>query len=196
MGERITTAGRALAAAALMLFTAGHSAAGAATFKGVSFPDAVPIGGRECRLNGVGVRTRLLVRVYLGALYLATPSGEAAAAIAADEPKRFVLHFLYTKVAPEKARAAFLEGLRDNAGDALPLLQGRVDRMLSWIDEEAHAGDEIVLTYVPGMGTEVVAMGRVRGVLEGADFMRALWSIWLGPHPADSGLKKRLLGAP
>jgi hypothetical protein len=46
------------------------------------------------------------------------------------------------------------------------------------------------------MGTEVVAMGRVRGVLEGADFMRALWSIWLGPHPADSGMKKRLLGAP
>lgn len=182
-------------AAAVILGASGPAAAGAATVKGVTFPDTVSIGGRACRLNGVGAWTKYFVNIYLGALYLASPSGEAAAAIAADEPKRFVMHFVYRKVEAGEARAAFLHGLRDNAGDALPLLQERIDRMLSWIDQDARAGDEIALTYVPGSGTEVVAMGRVRGVIEGADFMRALWSIWLGPRPAGSGLKKALLGA-
>jgi hypothetical protein len=34
----------------------------------------------------------------------------------------------------------------------------------------------------------------VRGVIEGADFMQALWAVWLGEKPADSGLKKGMLG--
>ena len=30
-----------------------------------------------------------------------------------------------------------------------------------------------MLTYLPGQGTEVAVQGKVRGVIEGADFMRA-----------------------
>ena len=62
---------------------------GAATVKGVAFPDSATIGGRECRLNGVGVRKKVVISVYLGALYLGTPTGDAAAAGAgavADAP--------------------------------------------------------------------------------------------------------------
>jgi hypothetical protein len=31
---------------------------------------------------------------------------------------------------------------------------------------------------------------------EGADFMRALWSVWLGPKPGDGALTKALPGLP
>lgn len=48
-----------------------------------------------------------------------------------------------------------------------------------------------MLTYVPVQGTEVVVKGAVRGVIEGADCMQALW---LGSKPVDAGLKKRMLG--
>jgi hypothetical protein len=196
MGAGMTRTGRAAAAAALMVLTAGASAAGAATFKGVSFPDAVSIAGRECRLNGVGVRTKFFVKVYLGALYLAVPSHDPAAAIAADEPKRIVMHFVHSKVEAEKIRGTLLEGLRENAGAALPQLQERVDRLLGWIADDALAGDEVVFTYLPGQGTELSVKGQVRGVVPGADVMRALWSVWLGAKPADAGLKQGLLGAP
>jgi hypothetical protein len=180
MRERTTRQGwfAAAALAALAALVAGADAAGAATYRGVAFPDEVTIGGRECRFNGAGVRTKFLMKIYLGALYLATPTRDAAAAIATDEPKRMVMHFVYSRVEPAKVREALLDGLRNNAGALLPQVRERVDRVLSWVDEDAREGDEVVFTYVPGEGTELTVKGRVRGVVAGADFMQALWSVW------------------
>jgi hypothetical protein len=180
------------AAAALLLATAGG--ARAAVVKGVTFPDAVEVGGRECRLNGVGVRTKFIVSVYLGALYLATPTADAAAAVAADEPKRTVLHFVHSQVEAGKIRDAWREGFAANAGPALPQLKERLERFAGWFDEDLLKDERIELSYVPGRGTEVAVKGKVRGVIEGADFMQALWSVWLGAKPVDSGLKKGMLG--
>jgi hypothetical protein len=167
---------------------------GATTVKGVSFPDAATIGGRECRLNGVGVRTKVIISVYLGALYLGTPTGDAAAAIAADEPKRIVMHFVYSKVGVEDMRKAWREGFGANSAATLPQLSERLERFSGWFDTDLLKGEQVVLTYLPGQGTEVSVQGKVRGVIEGADFMRALWSVWLGEKPADGGLKKGMLG--
>lgn len=169
--------------------------AGAAEGQGAPFPEVVSFGGKECRLNGVGVRSKLFFEVYLGALYLATPTKEAAAAIAADEPKRVVMHFVYAKVGAEKIREVWGEGFRNNSAAALPQLQERLARFSSWFDEDLVKGDRIELTYLPGQGTEVVVKGKTRGTIEGADFMRALWAVWLGGKPADAGLKKGMLGA-
>ena len=171
------------------------SLVGAATMKGVSLPDSATIGGRECRLNGVGVRTKVVISVYLGALYLETPTGDAAAAIAADEPKRVVMHFVFSKVGVEDMRKALREGFSANSAAALPQLNERLERFSGWFDADLLKGEQVVLTYLPGQGTEVTVQGKVRGVIEGADFMRALWSVWLGEKPADGGLKKGMLGA-
>lgn len=168
--------------------------AGAVTLKGVTFPDTASIGGRECRLNGVGVRTKIVISVYLGALYLGTPTGDAATAIAADEPKRVVMHFVHSKVGAEAIREAWRDGFSANSAAALPQLKERLERFSAWFDADQVKGDQIVLTYLPGQGTEVTVKGAVRGMIEGADFMRALWSVWLGEKPADGGLKKGMLG--
>ena len=182
---------------ALLLTAAAAGSAGgasAATVKGVSFADTVDLGGRACRLNGVGVRTKFFVSVYLGALYLATPTGDAAAAVAADEPKRTLLHFVHSKVEAEKIREAWREGFAANAGADQPQLAERLGRFEAWFDQDLLEGEQIVLTYLPGKGTEVSIKGAVRGVIEGADFMKALWSVWLGEKPVDAGLKKGMLG--
>lgn len=117
-----------LATALVAALACSSVAAVATTVKGVSFPDAVAIGGKECRLNGVGVRTKFLVSVYLGSLYLATPSGDAAAIVAADEPKRTVMHFLHSKVGSGKIREAWQEGFENNAGEAFSRLGERLER--------------------------------------------------------------------
>lgn len=48
--------------------------------------------------------------------------------------------------------------------------------------------------YVPGTGTTVTIGGQAKGTIPGADFMRALWGIWLGDQPADAKLKAGMLG--
>jgi hypothetical protein len=51
-----------------------------------------------------------------------------------------------------------------------------------------------VLDYVPGTGTTVTVKGAKKGTIAGADFMKALWSVYLGANPPTAKLKSGLLG--
>ncbi len=168
----------------------GVFAAGAADY---SFPATITVDGREIRLNGQGIRKKLIINVYGGALYTATPSNDPKALVAADEPKRIVMHFLY-KVGAESINEAWRDGFANNSGPALPALKDRLDRLCGFFTEEMKKGETIVLTYMPGKGTAVEVKGVAKGSIEGADFIKALLAVWLGDSPADAGLKKGLLG--
>ena len=61
--------------------------------------------------------------------------------------------------------------------------------------EDVKPGDRYALTYLPGLGTELALNGKRLGVIEGADFGAALFSIWFGDQPFDAALKGQLLGA-
>jgi hypothetical protein len=54
---------------------------------------------------------------------------------------------------------------------------------------------QVQIDYVPGQGTSVSIGGTAKGTIAGADFMRALWGIWLGDKPVDGSLKDGLLGS-
>jgi hypothetical protein len=54
-------------------------------------------------------------------------------------------------------------------------------------------GNRYSLTYIPGKGTELALNGVPQGVIEGADFAAAVFSMWLGPKPISESLKKDLL---
>ena len=59
----------------------------------------------------------------------------------------------------------------------------------------ARAGfDEIMFDYVPGVGTSMVVKGKTMGTLAGTDFMKMLFSVYLGPKPPTADLKKGMLG--
>ena len=55
-------------------------------------------------------------------------------------------------------------------------------------------GDKFILVYVPEKGVVFYKNGEKKGVIEGYDFKKALFGIWLGDNPVDEGLKKGLLG--
>ena len=106
------------------------------------------------------MRTKIVISVYLGALYLATPTGDAAAAIAADEPKRIVMHFVHSKVGAEAIREAWRDGFSANSAATLPQLKERLERFSGWFDADLLKGEQVVLTYLPGQGTEVTVQGQ------------------------------------
>jgi hypothetical protein len=59
---------------------------------------------------------------------------------------------------------------------------------------DVKAGDRYALTYHPATGTELALNGKPLVAIQGADFAEAYFSIWLGKHPIDKDLKKRLFG--
>ncbi|RMG90456.1 MAG: hypothetical protein D6708_08385 [Candidatus Dadabacteria bacterium] len=168
-------------------------AAFAAELAGVSLPDTVTVEGQTLKLQGLGLRKKFFFKVYVGALYLATPTSDGNQAARADEPKRITMHFL-RDVGADKLKEAFEDGFFKAAQERLDALRPRIDRFLSLFPEEVEEGQAVSLTYLPGKGTQVEIGGEIKGTIEGRDFMEALWLIWLGDAPADADLKKGMLG--
>ncbi len=182
-----------IAAALAALALAAPAPAPAREVAGVEFPDAISVGGRELRLNGAGVRTKFFVKVYAGGLYLAEPSQDAGAIVAADAPKRVRMVFL-REVDRKKIMDTYREGFRNNSGGpALEALLAKLDRIAPAL-VDMKKGAEMFVTYVPGEGTTVAAAGGTPVTVEGKDFADAMFRNWLGSHPADADLKKKLLG--
>ena len=163
----------------------------AKTVQGVTFPDTSSVGGKPVTLNGMGVRVAyIFVKVYVGGLYLTTPTHDGTAATQADEPKRVLLQFL-RDVTHEEMVNAMREGFAHTASAAL---QPQVDQFSGFFTQPLVTGSQASFDYVPGTGTTVTIGGQAKGTIPGADFMRALWGIWLGDKPADANLKAGMLG--
>jgi hypothetical protein len=162
---------------------------------GVTLPREVTVAGRTLVLNGLGLRKKFVVKVYVAGLYLPERSSDAEAILAADEPRHMVLEFL-RGVSNDQMCGAFYDGLEDNTPDHSEALKAQFDEACAMMPEKIEKGDQLVFTYVPGTGTTIAVKGEARGTIPGKEFADALFRAWLGPKPGPGeGTKKDLLGA-
>ncbi|CUJ84003.1 Chalcone-flavanone isomerase [Achromobacter sp. 2789STDY5608615] len=164
---------------------------------GVRVPEQLSEGGHALVLNGAGLRTKFVVKVYVVALYASARSQDAAALINSNEPRRMRLQLL-RDVDSKSLDAALQDGLRDNTHkQELAALQAHADRLSSLMAEigSAREGDVIDLDF-DARGVTITDNGKQRGRIDDPAFARALLRVWLGDNPAQSSLKKALLGTP
>jgi hypothetical protein len=159
---------------------------------GVSLPETTTVDGKTLKLNGAGLRKKVVFKVYVAGLYLETPSRDAAVVISSDQVKRMQLSILRS-LSTAQINEAINEGFEKNSSAQMPALKARLAKLNAMIPN-VEKGDEILLTYVPGRGTVVAAKNVEKGVIEGKDFADALFSVWLGGNPIQEDLKKALLG--
>jgi len=174
-----------------LLFTALLSSGSqACDLAGVTLPDSISLAGQTLTLNGMGLREFLFIDIYVGGMYLPTTTTSDTQAITADVPKRMVMHFIYSEVTREQMIDTFKEGL-DNNPDAKSM-GDRAERLYS-VMETCNSGDQVVLDYAPGTGLSISLKGEVKDIIPGADFMEAVWMLFIGPVPPSKKLKKGLL---
>lgn len=164
----------------------------AASLAGVSMPDTIQAGSARLVLNGMGVRTKFMMRVYVAGLYLAQKSSDPDAILKAEAPKRMVMHFVRDASKSEMADA-FDKWFTNNAPDARKTMKTDIDRLLEAL-ESVEDGDEMVFTYLPGTGMTFAINGKEKLIVPGPAFARLIFSVWLGPKPPNADLKKGLLG--
>jgi hypothetical protein len=165
----------------------------AATVAGVKIADSASVANQNLVLNGAGLRKKAIFKVYTGALYLPAKQNNAATVIATDAPRRMVLHFLMG-VDKEKMAEAWTDGLADNTPNASPEVKTAFKTLSSWM-EDMKDGQEIVMTYVPGIGTTVEVGGKSKGTLGGKAVADAILNTWIGPKPGPGAdFKKSILG--
>lgn len=177
------------------------NAAGVATaakdIGGISYPTTQTVGGSTLVLNGAGTRFRFVVRVYTAGLYLSGRASTPEAVMAASGPKRLHVVMLRDIDANQLGRL-FTRGMQDNVPRAgfSKFIPGtlRMSEIFS-AHKQLKKGESFSVDYVPGVGTTVLVNGKVAAepIVE-PEFFNALMSIWLGPQPADEGLKAALLG--
>src|SRR5512133_1141208 len=78
---------------------------------GVDLADTVTVDGKPLQLNGAGVRKKLFIKVYVGALYLPTRSADGWAILEADQPRHVRMVFL-RGVDLDSIMGAFRDGFR------------------------------------------------------------------------------------
>jgi len=164
----------------------------AASLAGVTLPDTVQVGGTTLVLNGLGLRKKFVVKVYVAGLYLQQKSSDPDAIIKADAPKRIVMQFV-RDVSKSQIADAFNEGFNNNAPDAEKTMKADIDRLLGAL-EPVKEGDQMVFTYVPGTGTTFAINGKEKLTIGAPAFGPVLFSVWLGPKPPTADLKKGMLG--
>ena len=164
----------------------------AANLAGVTLPDSQPVAGKTLVLNGLGLRTKFMVKVYVAGLYLEQKSSDADAIIKADAPKRIVLQFVHS-ASKSQMTDAFTESFNDNTPDAMKTMKPDIDKLLGAIDA-VKVGDQMVFTYVPGTGTTFAQNGQDKVTVPGAAFGQVMFSVWLGPKPPTADCKAGLLG--
>lgn len=174
------------------LFAITLSAAG--ELSGVEMPDTATVEGKELMLNGMGLREKMWIDVYVAGLYLESKSGDAQQILDSDQAKHIRMHFLYKKVAAKKLVGAWNDGIKNNAADAMEELKPGLDQLNSWMVDLVK-GDEMSFTATPGKGLTVEVKGENKGVIEDPAFSKAFWAIFIGQKPPTDALKKGLLGS-
>ncbi len=185
---------RNLRAVTFTLFFMLSNVSGAVQIAGVGIPDEVRVADQVLYLNGAGIRYKFIFKIYVAALYLPKRTHEPTEALALKGPARVSMHFLYSKVAKRKLVDAWNEGFRaNNDKRVMDAIAGRLADFNEMFDT-VREGDQVLLDYLPGEGTRVTIAGRIKGIVPGMDFYRALLRVWLGPEPVKESLKKALLG--
>ena len=174
------------------LFAVTLSMAG--ELSGVEMADTVSVDGKELMLNGMGLREKMWIDVYVAGLYLESKSDDAQQILDSDQTKYIRMHFLYKKVGAKKLVAAWNDGVKNNAAAPMDELKSGLDQLNSWM-VDLTKNDEMIFTSTPGKGLAVEVKGEQKGVIEDEPFSKAFWAIFLGQKPPTAQLKQGLVGA-
>jgi hypothetical protein len=166
----------------------------AAEVGGVKLDDKVSVGGQELVLNGAGIRTKAIFKVYVASLYLPAKVTDLAGVLAKG-PRRVQMSLL-RNVSADDLVGALVDGLNDNNSAAeMAAVKAQTDQMVSIMKafKEVKEKDVVTLDFIDG-GTQIGLNGAAKGSIAGEPFNKALMRIWLGDKPVQSDLKKAMLG--
>jgi hypothetical protein len=162
----------------------------------VKLDENIQLEKQQLVLNGAGIRKKLLLKVYIGALYLAEKT-HSAETVLADAGAKRMSFILLRDVSGKQVLNGISEAiLPNNSEEEMKAIDARLylfEKMFVPVPE-IKKGEIVNLDYIPGQGTRVSVNGVVKGHIEGQDFYRSLLKIWVGKKPVQSSLKKSVLG--
>lgn len=164
------------------------------TINGVTLPATMKAGDKSISLNGGGIRKKLFFKLYVGGLYLSSKSADANAIINADEAMAVKLQITSSMISSENMSEAISEGFEKSTKNNVAPLKDKIAKFIDTFKKsEIVEGNVFDIVYVPGVGVQSYKNGQLQSTVEGLDFKKALFGIWLSDDPADEDLKAAML---
>lgn len=180
-----------------VLAAACGGAQAAVDVAGVKFEESLPVAGNQLVLNGAGIRTKFIIKVYAAGLYLQSRESTTEGVMKVAGPRRIRLVML-RDITSDDFGTAFMGGLNNNVSkeDQLKVITqiSKYGENFAQI-ESLKKGDTLDTDWIPGVGSQAYLNGKKIGeVLPDILFYNAILRIWLGEKPVDNSLKASLLG--
>jgi hypothetical protein len=179
----------------MIVFLMGNNSNAQTKIAGVVMPNVMKVGDQYLKMNGGGIREKMWIDLYVGALYLETKTSDPDKIINSDKPMAVKMRIVSGMVSNAKMETAIREGMeKSTKGDMAPV-QDRLEKLIDkGFAADIEDGDVFDLVYKPGVGTTLKKNNKSLVTVKGLDFKKALFGVWLCDDPADENLKKKMLG--
>lgn len=178
-----------------MVFALGIAVHAQTTLNDVTLPAKLSFNQQTLVLNGGGIRSKLFFKLYTIGLYLPKKSTDGNAILNGNEALAVRFQITSDMINSDNMSEAINEGFESSTNGNTAPLRVRIDKVLKTFSSEAIVpGDLFELVYIPGKGTDIYKNGKLKSTVEGADFKKGLFGIWISDNPVNSGLRNDLLG--
>lgn len=149
----------------------------------------------KLQLNGYGIRDKMWINLYVQALYLDKKTDNPDEILNSKATIATRLYITSTLVTRQKLIKAIEEGMEKSYKGDLEPLRERLNKFMSFFESELKTEGYVEFVYSQNdKKTYVFANDDLIGEIEGEDFRKALFGIWLEERAVDRTLKRRLLG--
>lgn len=160
---------------------------------GITFSDTYTAGKDKLVLNGGGTREKYWMDLYVAGLYLTSKSKDAASIVSANSSMAIRICIVSGMITSEKMTEAVDEGFKKSTGGKEANFKAQITEFKKAFADPIKVSDVFDIVYA-GEKITITKNGAVKGEIDGLDFKKAVFGIWLGKEPADNDLKAGMLG--
>ena len=164
------------------------------TTNALDIPNTMEYQGTKLTLNGHGSRVKMFMKVYENSLYLESTNTNAEEIINDDAPMAIRIDVTSSLVTVDAMKNALNEGLEKSTGDNVAPIQKEIDQLTSTFNSAVSNGDYYEFIYLPDAGTNVLKNSEYIDTIQGIEFKKAFFGIWISKNPIQKNLKKAMLG--
>ncbi|WP_066014732.1 chalcone isomerase family protein [Endozoicomonas atrinae] len=162
-------------------------------------PDSIAAEGDkpELKLQGAAVRSwYLMVKGYIGALYLEEPTSSPEEIYASDSHQRMAFVMLVSKMSARRIANAFYDSIQLNSPpDEQEAMRDDLERIFTLVDGSMKKGEQAVFEYLPGKGLRIEIAGVEKGVVPASkEVFNLFLRVWIGETPPSKSFKEQVLG--
>jgi Chalcone isomerase-like len=165
--------------------------------EGVTVPRKITFEENELMLNGFGVRSKMWLDVYVQALFLSNLSQDPKNIINGESLMAIRIQIISSLVSSKKLNKSLNKGLLKSVGElGMKKIEPQTKLLEKLLGSQPiKENDFFNLIYNPlDTSIWVYKNDKLEGKIQGEEFKKAFFGIWLSDNPVDEKLKNALLG--